>query len=708
MIMFKKITTAFFILFLFSACQNSSPVNLLPDPPGGGFPGGSLPGDAGSGTAGTGVSYGELNDCVNPFYGSLTPFRNPLTNPFISADSSGLGDFPGLTGMTNAYLPEIGDVILVSTADGVLVFDSIGRPIARPLTFDDDCFYQSGNFLWPPENDGTYLDIANDPYGSLGGSGYFAASVYGGLGTYRLTSRQAIGGDPADDYWLQCDIEEGDAGPIGPADFWDIGNELVEFSGDTLYDGQGSPFQVNSLPGGPGQLGVEWDAYGNLWQRTVGLPVWPNFQEIECQSPIDDNPDTRGENPVALLIGWTRGEGVENQTGYNPGGLSTCPYESNAGDGFESNPGDCRMHVFIDPVNPMAPAAWGIPTNFNIGGVIDFDFTSDNRMVFTAQLQPGKGVCISQQIPDLLDAHQSSPYFPPQAPQIQKCVGGWGSNTAGENTHFLNPWGISIDKHDNLDEIYVSDYGNARVVVLDSDLNFLRSINETHSPLANIQGPMDVDFDFFCRIFVLDQRVGGDPELLVLFRDNCPVPGNGSAEVTVRDAETGVPIESASIVLGMFSGTVSGITDTEGRLSFPTIPPGIRSITVSASGYHSSAVQFTVTSGETTIIEDSFGSGSVGVNLTKIGDATTGNISGMVRDSVTGLPIDGAFVLVRNTGQIDVTDGTGLFRIDEILPGAKQVDISANGYMGTTRTIIVEAGRTIDMGSILLDPQPSS
>ena len=710
--MFKWLKHKLAIIFLvtlsfcFSSCQNSSPVDLIADPPGGGFPGDTLPGDAGGSSIGSGVAYGELNDCVNPFYGSLTPFRNPLTNPFISADSSGLGDFPGLTGITNAYFPEIGDVILASTTEGVLVFDSIGRAIARPLNFDNDCFFQSGNFIWPPENDGTYLDLANDPHGILNGAGYFAASVYGGIGGYRLTSRSAIpGGDAADEYEFDCELEEGDSGIIGPRDFWLMGNERVEFSGDTLYDNQGTPFQVNGLSGGPGQLGVEWDAYGNLWQRTVGQAIWPNFAEAECQDPTDDNPDTRGSDPVPLLIGWARGEGLEGQgAGYSPGDAQTCPYEANAGEGFSTNPGDCRMHVFMNPGG--SPASWGLPTNFNIGAMVDFDFTSDNRMVYTGNVGLGKGICITQPIPDILDPHQTSPYFPPQAPQQQFCVGGFGSNTAGDNVHFLQPWGISIDKQVFPNEIYVSDFGNGRVTVLDTNLNFLRTINEAHSPQANIQGPMDVSFDFFCRIFVLDKRVGGDPELLVLFRENCPVPGNGSAELTVRDSATGVAIESASVVLGMFAGTVTGVTDSEGRLTFPTIPPGIRSITISASGYHSSAVEFTVSSGDTTIIEDAFGSGFVGVS--KIGDATTGAITGIVRDSVTNLPIPNAVVLVRSSGQIDVTDNIGLFRIDDILPGFKEIDISASGYMGTTKTIIVEAGRTIDMGDISLDPNPST
>ena len=92
--MFKWLKHKLAIIFLvtlsfcFSSCQNSSPVDLIADPPGGGFPGDTLPGDAGGSSIGSGVAYGELNDCVNPFYGSLTPFRNPLTNPFISADSS--------------------------------------------------------------------------------------------------------------------------------------------------------------------------------------------------------------------------------------------------------------------------------------------------------------------------------------------------------------------------------------------------------------------------------------------------------------------------------------------------------------------------------------------------------------------------------------------------------------------------------------------
>ena len=49
--MFKNFySITFLVIFslFFSACQNSSPVGIVPDPAGGGFPGDTLPSDGGN------------------------------------------------------------------------------------------------------------------------------------------------------------------------------------------------------------------------------------------------------------------------------------------------------------------------------------------------------------------------------------------------------------------------------------------------------------------------------------------------------------------------------------------------------------------------------------------------------------------------------------------------------------------------------------
>ena len=258
------------------------------------------------------------------------------------------------------------------------------------------------------------------------------------------------------------------------------------------------------------------------------------------------------------------------------------------------------------------------------------------------------------------------------------------------------------------DCVYITDFGNARVTIFADNGDYVRTIGPSVSPQINFAGPMDVFFDDFCRIFVLDRVIRPDftlsSDLKVMFRDNCPVPTPGSAKITVRHRDTGAPIEGARVVLGLFAGEIVGITNNQGKVDFPTIPPGQRFVTVNADRMNSSNIEFFVGSGETITIEDAPASGSV--SLSPIGDAQLGGVTGKVRDASSGLVIAGAVVLVRSTGQLDVTSLSGLFAITGVVPGNHTLDVSANGYFPASKGASIVAGLSVDVGDILLTPIP--
>ncbi|MCH7493768.1 carboxypeptidase regulatory-like domain-containing protein [bacterium] len=700
-------------VLLVAACKNSGGAIFSPPTPGTPPPGPTLPPDAGGGTGISDSLDGTLIDCVTPFYDGITPFRNPLELPQLVPDSSGLGDFPGLSAMALAKFGEVGNVLLVLYNDGILIYDSIGRPLARPLTFDVNCNLTSAAFLWPPAvtDDLVPLDIVRDlgrsrtPDFVPDSETFLVSSIRGGIGIWEF-ERGYVGagewtGAGFDDYFFDCDLSRDENEQlVGPRDWWingSLSNASYCADADRMCAATNATLQLFNLPGGPGNLGLEYDAFGNLWHRSVALENFPDHGLATC--------DTLGGFPILVL--WERG-----LTRISMGDEIVCPYEIDEIPGFGYQPGQCGMHVFTSPNvrGEGSLESWGIDVNFNLGTVSDFDFTSDNRMVFA----DGEAHSIGWTYPigDHFDFHPfgqvSGTYNPPAPPQVQFWRGDFGGNTGPINTHFNTPWGVSVDRLTTPNEVYITDFGNARLTVFNDQGIFLRSIGPSISPQVNLTGPMDVYFDDFCRVFVLDRTLRPDfsvsGEVKILFRENCPVPSPGSAKITVRDGRTGAPLEAARVVLGLFAGEIVGITNSQGKVDFPTIPPGQRFVTVNAGGFLSKTLEFFVGSGETILIEDAPASGSV--NLFPIGDAQLGGVTGKVRDTSSGQVIGGAVVLVRGTGQLDITLLTGLFSITGIVAGTHTLDVSANGYFPASKGVSVVAGLSVDVGDILLTPIP--
>lgn len=714
-----------------AACKNSGGPPFVPPLPPTDPPGSTLPPDAGGGTGNTGDLAGTLIDCVTPFFDAITPFRNPLELFQFDPDSSGEGDFPGLAAMATAQFGEVGTVLLVMYNDGVFVYDSIGRPLARPLTFDANCNLIQAAFLWPPgvADDSAPLDIIDKITGNSSET-YLVSYMSGAIGVWEF-ERGYVGGarygeGPPDDYFFHCDVQDADGTPTGPRDFWINGDDATYCSStaERMCGATNASLQLNNLPGGPANLGLEYDAYGNLWHRSFGLGIWADLEsdQIGCEAPGDENADSGGRATVLpLLVMWERGLERDQMDPNMP-----CPFEVEIGpfpggeggpdpDGFGYFPGQCNVHVFHS-INNAPSGGWGIATNFSHSAVSDFDFTSDNRMVFA----DGEAHRVGWTGPfaDHFDIHPfgnvTTVYTPPAPPQVAFWTGDFGANTGPINTHFNTPWGVAVDRgnrdcdNGNRDCVYITDFGNARITIFDDAGNYERTIGPSVSPQLNFMGPIDVFFDDFCRIFVLDRVIRPDlslsSDLKVMFRDNCPVPTPGSATITVRNGDTGAPIEGARVVLGLFAGEIVGITDNQGKVDFPTIPPGQRFVTVNADRMVSATLEFFVGSGETITIEDAPASGSV--RLFPVGDAQLGGVTGKVRDASSGLVIPGAVVLVRGTGQLDVTSLSGLFAITGVVAGTHTLDASADGYFPASKGASVVAGLSVDVGDILLTPIP--
>ncbi|MDE6278381.1 MAG: carboxypeptidase-like regulatory domain-containing protein, partial [Paramuribaculum sp.] len=84
--------------------------------------------------------------------------------------------------------------------------------------------------------------------------------------------------------------------------------------------------------------------------------------------------------------------------------------------------------------------------------------------------------------------------------------------------------------------------------------------------------------------------------------------------------------------------------------------------------------------------------------------ASAGNaiVRGTVVDSATGSPVSGATVMLLNQALEAVTDASGNFIISDANAGSEVLLVAAFGYRDYDADIIIEAGKTLDLGKIRL------
>jgi hypothetical protein len=81
---------------------------------------------------------------------------------------------------------------------------------------------------------------------------------------------------------------------------------------------------------------------------------------------------------------------------------------------------------------------------------------------------------------------------------------------------------------------------------------------------------------------------------------------------------------------------------------------------------------------------------------------TTTGVTGKVVDSKTQKVLQNVVVAVLNSNLTTLTDGTGRFVIADVTPGNQLVQIKTQGYTDQLLQVEIEAGKTLDLGSVLL------
>jgi hypothetical protein len=155
----------------------------------------------------------------------------------------------------------------------------------------------------------------------------------------------------------------------------------------------------------------------------------------------------------------------------------------------------------------------------------------------------------------------------------------------------------------------------------------------------------------------------------------------GSVAGTVTDAVTTAPLEGASVSTSSRSTT----TDAAGQYTLTDLPAGEAQVTVQAAGYATEVRQVPVVGGSTTTLD--------------VALARPGNVSGVVTNADTGVPLAG--VTVGYPGGITLTDSAGQYSIAGLPAGAHDMTFAATGYATATRNVTVVADQTTTLDAQL-------
>jgi hypothetical protein len=147
------------------------------------------------------------------------------------------------------------------------------------------------------------------------------------------------------------------------------------------------------------------------------------------------------------------------------------------------------------------------------------------------------------------------------------------------------------------------------------------------------------------------------------------------------------PVENAELKL--YNGGLVITSSADGSYQIPELTAGTYNYTLTKESHFDATGSFTVTANE-----------DLNLNLS-IEEFTTATFTGVVKDIVSGSPIEGAKVSLSGAHQFEVlTDASGNFTISDIFAGDYYASIYASGYRGNYETRTLNGN--VDLGNVEL------
>lgn len=162
----------------------------------------------------------------------------------------------------------------------------------------------------------------------------------------------------------------------------------------------------------------------------------------------------------------------------------------------------------------------------------------------------------------------------------------------------------------------------------------------------------------------------------------------GTVRGTVRNAANNQPIAGAAILVGIPFGAVyySAFTDANGNYVLNDIPAGRLTIYAGADGFIAAQATTTVVANQTTTQDFA---------LTPDTGATTGIITGVVRNAANNQPVSGVVITVAGTNLSTTSGGDGSYTLSNVPAGAQTINASRSGFRTATVQVTVAAGQTV-------------
>ena len=170
----------------------------------------------------------------------------------------------------------------------------------------------------------------------------------------------------------------------------------------------------------------------------------------------------------------------------------------------------------------------------------------------------------------------------------------------------------------------------------------------------------------------------------------------GTIAGTVIDSENLAGIEGAEITV---VGTpYSAITESDGTYSIEDVEIGEYSVTAIADGYFPDIIH------DQKVIQNQ----TTTIDFALIPLPTTGTISGIVTDSITTIPIEGAVISVEGTSHTTITNSIGEYTIPDVIPGIYNIISTASGYKSKTISDVAVIAGEISIVDFELAPIPGT
>jgi len=183
--------------------------------------------------------------------------------------------------------------------------------------------------------------------------------------------------------------------------------------------------------------------------------------------------------------------------------------------------------------------------------------------------------------------------------------------------------------------------------------------------------------------------VAGETTIIIFQLGAIPT---GAIAGTVIDSENLAGIEGVEItVVGTPYSTISG---SDGTYSIENVEIGEYSVTAIADGYFPD-----IKHGQK-VIQDQITT----IDFALVPLPTTGTILGIVTDSITTIPIEGAIISVEGTSYTAITNSDGEYTISEVIPGIYNITSTASGYKPKTISNAVVIAGEITIADFELAP----